>query len=110
MATGDRFNLAGQVKLDAAGGGQVTLSPPGTIPGWIVNLTSINVTTRNAEPTFKLYRGNVMPLNFLEGSYSGSQDSSNSVLRVAPGEALVGVWEGGDPGATASLHCSGEVA
>lgn len=108
--SGEPLILAGTVKLDATGAGQVTLSPPDTIPGWVVTLTSVHVDRTSPEPTFRLYRDHVAPENFLEGSYSGALDSSASILRVHPGESLVGAWEGGAPGALAFLRCTGEVA
>lgn len=108
MSAGDAFRAAGQVKLDATGTGQVTLAPPGI--GWDVTLVSVTTSTRVKEPVFKLYADAVADASFLQGSFSGSQDASDTPLRVAPGQFLIGVWTGGDAGATATLRVSGTVA
>lgn len=102
-----RFTAANSVVLDSSGRGEITLAPPASGGGWNVELTTVYVSTRVAEPTFRLYLNGVSPVNLLEGSYSGAQDSSDTSHRVEPGSALVGVWEGGDPGARATLRVSG---
>ena len=101
-----QFRVAQSATLSAAGGGQVTISPP---VEWEVQLVSVSVSTAAAEPTFKLYLDSVTPSGFLEGTYSGSQDSSDTTHRVQPGQQLIGVWAGGDPGAKATMVVRGEI-
>lgn len=107
MASGSDFRSVGQTKLDSTGAGQVTLSPPGI--EWNVTLTSVTVSSHVKEPTFRLYIDGVADLNFLEGSHAGSQDSSDTHHVVRAGQSLIGVWSGGDVGATATLRVSGRV-
>ena len=104
--SGRFFSTAAQVKLDATGAGQVSISPPSV--DWTVSLTSVNVSSHTLEPTFTLYLNGVSPTAFLEGSYSGSQDSSDTEHRVMAGQSLIGVWNGGDAGAVATLRVTGQ--
>jgi hypothetical protein len=107
MVTGvGQFRVAQSVTLSASGGGQVTISPP---VEWEVQLVSVSVSSAAAEPTFRLYLDGVVPSGFLEGTYSGSQDSSATTHRVQPGQQLIGVWADGDVGATATLVVRGEI-
>jgi len=103
---GNVFRSAGSTKLDATGAGQVTIAATG--PGWTVRHLSINTSTAVKEPTFRLYLDLVSPTSLLEGSYSGSQDSSDTVHTVQGGQLLIGVWAGGDAGAVATMLVSGE--
>lgn len=109
MASGDTFSTTAQVRLDAAGAGEVSVAPNGSIAGWRVTLISVSTSTRVNEPTFKLYREAATQANFLEGSFSGSQDASDTTHTVTPGSQLVGQWTGGDVGAVATLRVTGEV-
>ena len=102
-----RFRVPRQVTLDSTGYGEASIGP-GT-DTWQVELVTCSTSTNVSEPTFRLYADTVSPVNLLEGSYSGSQDSSDSVHIVAPGQALIGTWTGGDPGAVATLLLSGSV-
>lgn len=106
MAQARELRVSGNVKLDATGGGQVQVSAPGGVD-WTVTRVSIRVSSNVKEPVFRLYRGAVSDSEFLEGSYSGSQDSSDSVHELQAAQPLIGVWTGGDVGATATMSVSG---
>ena len=105
---GQPFKAVEQVTLNAAGGGQVTLSPPGV--DWQITLASCSTSTRVKEPVFKLYMDGTSDANFLEGTYSGSQDATDTPHYVPAGSQLIGVWTGGDAGARATLRVTGTVA
>jgi hypothetical protein len=109
VASGDTFTQSAQVRLSATGAGEVSLGPVGSIAGWRVTLVSVSTSTRVKEPTFKLYREAATQSNFLEGSFSGSQDASDTQHVVLPGSQLVGQWTGGDANALATLRITGEV-
>jgi hypothetical protein len=87
------------------GTGTVFLSPSGG--GWLVTLVSLKVSSHTAEPTATLFLNTVNEAGFLEASYSGSGDSSDTTHVLLGGEILYCVWTGGDPGALASLRVSG---
>lgn len=98
------FRVSQSVTLDASGGGQVTISPP---VDWQVTLVSVVTTTAVKQPTFSLYLDSATPSGFLEGTYSGSRDASDTVHVIQPGQQLIGVWAGGDPGAKATMSVRG---
>ena len=106
MATGLQTPLAGAVNLDATGAGQVQLSNPGG-GDLVVTLQTLSTTTAVKQPTAQVYRNVVTQAFFIEGSYTGSNDSSNTRIVLHPSESLICVWSGGDVGATATYRISG---
>jgi len=98
-----RFVRAATTTLDVNGTGQATLSPDGG--DWKITLTSVSVTTNIATPQVSVYANGVSAQQFLEGSFSGYRDASDTVHVVAAGEQLIAVWEGGDPGRTPPCAC-----
>lgn len=102
---GDRFTAIQQCTLDANGNGQVILTPPGI--NWQIETTSVSVTTSVKQPVFQMYRNSVSPSSFLQGSYSGALDSSDTGIYVFTGQTIIGVWTGGDVGSIAVLRLEG---
>ena len=96
---------SGSVILDGSGNGAVTLTPG--MLDWVITRTTITVESTTAEPTFKLYESNVNAADFLEGTWVGSLSTSDTTHLVRSGQALIGVWTGGDPGASATLIVRG---
>jgi hypothetical protein len=99
------FTQPVQVTLDGTGAGQVVIGPAGF--DWLVRRTSVKTSTAVKQPTATLYRGGVSDAAFLEGSFSGANDASDTVHLMQPGELLYCVWSGGDAGARATLVVSG---
>ena len=96
------------VTLNGAGGGQVSLGP--AIPGvtWIPTSGACLVSSANAMPTFFLYLNTVGAASFEGGSASGAGDScAIDSVTLYTGMQLIGVWTGGDPGATATFNIAG---
>jgi hypothetical protein len=99
--------LIGQTVLDANGFGQATVTPDRgalTVTG-----TSVSVSSHTNEPTAKLYLAVVGDSGFIEGTFSGSSDSSDTSYPVNQGEPLTCVWTGGDPGANATFRVTGTI-
>lgn len=108
------LNEAGQTTLDGSGNGAVTIGPSNSYQTWKPTGISVQVITTTGtivkEPVFKYYRGrSAGPLNFLGGTFTGSNDSSDIPAGqiLHPGETFYCVWTGGDAGATASVILSG---
>ena len=104
---GDDFRVADATTLDSSGSGQVDLSPPAGVT-WEVSSVSCVTSTRVKEPVFKLYLDAVSDTAFLEGSFSGSQDTTGTP-RTVRDRTLIGVWTGGDAGARATMIVAGTV-
>jgi len=94
-----------QTVLDAGGAGQVVIGPAGV--DWIVKLVTVSTSSAVKQPTASIYLGGVSPATLLEGSSSGSRDSSDTVYLMQPGDLLYCTWSGGDAGATATLRVAG---
>lgn len=97
-----RFSVSRQVNLDSTGGGQVDLYPTGN-GDWVIVQLGVTVATSTNQPTAKIYRNGVSPTSFVEGSYTGSNDSSDTRHVLKQGEFLSCVWSGGDAGARATM-------
>jgi hypothetical protein len=102
--------LVGQCTLDANGFGQATVTP--SRGNFMVNLVSVTVsfpdgTPLTNEPTAKLYLAVVGDSGFVEGTFSGAFDSSDTTYPINQGEPLTCVWTGGDPGANATFRVAG---
>ncbi len=100
------FQASQSVVLDSTGAGQVTISPRGFFD-WVVTVSSVNVTTATKVPTANVYKNFVGISNFIEGSYTGNNDASNTRIVLRPSESAICVWAGGDAGATATYRVSG---
>ena len=100
---GRSYPLAQSVFLDGSGGGQVQHFAPGggTL---VVTGQSVSTSTATKVPTTKVYRNFVAQANYIEGSYTGSNDSSDTRIPLQAGESLICVWAGGDPGASATYR------
>ena len=96
------------VTLDSNGNGQVTLGP--SIPGiiWYPVGASCIVSSDNSTPVFQVFQDAIGQSNFQGGSQTGNNDTASlSAITLYPGQTLIGVWTGGDPGATASFNLTG---
>lgn len=87
--------------FDATGTAEVTVSPPGGVD-WHVRITSVS-STSTAQPTATL----TLDGHFLEGTYSGNRDTSDTVYTIPAGSQLVCTWTGGTAGARATLSLRG---
>ena len=97
------------VTLNADGNGTVTLGP--SVPGtqWQPSTGVISVSSNNSGATqFACYQGFISDATFLGGSLSGASDTCTFDLTLWPGQTIVGVWSGGDSGATAVLSIYGQ--
>lgn len=96
-----QFPKAASVTLDATGSGQVLITPTGG--DWVLTNMAVSVSSATLQPTAKTYKNFPSQVNFVEGSYAGANDSSNTRIVLRQGETLFCVWAGGDAGARASL-------
>lgn len=100
-----------QVILDGTGSGFVALGPLYTMQTWMPDQLAVLVTPSPAnEPTFRFYRGTSGPSSFIDGTYTGSNDTTD--LRgvvLNSGEKIYGVWTGfGTAGGVASMTLRGQ--
>lgn len=103
------LNAAASVTLDAAGTGTCWVSPE-PYERW--HITRVAVLTNDAPsattvPVCKVYLGGADPSNFLDGTFSGSADSTDEDVWLEKGQQLTAVWSGGISGSVATLSVFG---
>lgn len=108
MAITKPLNESGSVVLDSSGSGLVDILVP-TLQTWTINRLGVLVSSNTKEPVAKVYVNSEGPGNFLAGTYTGSNDSSDENQVLMPGQHLLCRWTGGDTGATATLSVFGSV-
>jgi hypothetical protein len=88
---------------------RVVVGPGRSFERWRITNTAIS-TTSAASTAFKLYRGpSEVPTNLIDlSNHNGNGDVSDSIIDLSPGEKLLGVWTGGDVGASATITVTGE--
>ena|SRR5882672_7726210 len=93
---------SGSVRLDVTGNGTLYVSPAGR---WQVTRTTVRTNqaaTAVPIPRVDMYRSCVSDGSFLEGTYSGNLDISDTAHSFDPGEQMLLVWSGGIAGTIAS--------
>lgn len=93
---------------DAAGKATVRLQPMRAFETWHITNTAVQSTSSVKIPTVKLYKGSETPSRFIEGSYTGTFNASDTVIDLPNGTALLAVFQNCDVGATCTVTLSGE--
>jgi hypothetical protein len=101
------LDTGGSTILDANGNGTVTLAPSNSHEDWTINNTVVQVSSNVNEPQCRTYVGAPTTNNIQDTTYTGSNDSSDTVIQVSAGTYFTVVWSGGDVGARASVSISG---
>lgn len=103
------LNVSASTTLNGSGNGTVSLGP--AIPGvtWYPATAAVivNPVSGSVVSQFFLYQGPAGSTNFLGGTYTGDNNSTDVSVTLYTGQILTGVWTGGNPGATATLSLSG---
>ncbi|MGH3121721.1 MAG: hypothetical protein ACRDND_11955 [Streptosporangiaceae bacterium] len=103
---------SGWVTLDASGNGTLKMVPYGGAVAWLPSVLSVKASSNTAEASCRNYIGPA-PADqwFVDGTLSGSTGDSTDAVAGRQvdthGNSLWAVWEGGDPGATATMTVSG---
>lgn len=96
------------VTLDANGNGTVQLGPESAGVVWTVSQVACFTTSSVNNPVFNLYLGDPNPVNFMGGTFSGSNDANTGLAVVLnQGQYFSGQWVGGDPGAVGTFTVLG---
>lgn len=94
--------------VPASGTVLVTLDVP-TLEAWTVTRIAVLASSNTLEPTARVYVDSESARSFLDGTFTGSNDSSDCYsLRLRPGQKLLCRWTGADVGATVTLSVFGE--
>lgn len=101
----------GTVTLDANGNGQVSLGPQVVRERWNPAQATVSASTNALEARCAIYLGiaNVAGLLLGQTATGSSGDTYGfGAFEMQPGQSIVAVWEGGDPGAVATIALMGE--
>jgi hypothetical protein len=101
VATAQPFRIARTVDLDGAGNGSVEIQPPSV--DWLITGSSVETSTAALHPRADI----AVNGGYVEGTYSGHRDSSNSEHRLTGSDVISCTWVGGDPGARATFRLWG---
>lgn len=108
--TETQIQMSGTVKLDVNGNGQISLGPQVVREYWTLTLASVSVSSAVKEATATLYLG-IGPTagRRITGTATGSSGDTAGLanMEVQPGQTILAVFQGGDPGATANLSIVG---
>lgn len=101
--------LASDIRTaDATGKAVCQVQPLRAFESWRITTTAVQSTSTLLVPTVKLYRQSESPSTFIEGSYTGTFNSTSNEIELQNGERLLAVFEGADVGAQCSVSVTGE--
>lgn len=100
---------SGNGTADANGRAQCTVQPMRYGEEWRITRMTVQSTSTTLTPTANVYRGSEAASNLIDGTWTGTRDSSDTSIRLMSGEALVCVFEGGDVGSQCTFNVFGEV-
>jgi len=95
--------------VPANGQARVTLQPLRAFEVWEITRMTVTNTSTVLVPTCRVYRGSVTPSAIVDGTFTGTMDTSAVSMRLENGEMLIAVWEGtavGTPGADVGSVCT----
>jgi hypothetical protein len=98
----NRIIQATTTTLNATGNGQVSFSPDG-LPWKVVSL-SITTTPIGADCEARSYLNVIGDAGYIEGTFSGSGDTSDTVITLYVGETLYVEWNNGPVNARATAR------
>lgn len=90
----------------ADGTATVELKPNG-LEKWHISKLAVMTSSNVLEPTARVYLGSISPTNLMDGTTTGSLDSSETTLDLQQSQPLYCVWSGADIGALATLSVFG---
>jgi hypothetical protein len=104
-----RLEQSGSVLLDASGNGTVEILVPYSQRWRITRITVSTVIQIPPIPRCVVYRNSIAASSIVDGTYTGSQDTSdmNSPTVFEGGEKIVVRWTAGTVGDTATVNIAG---
>lgn len=92
----------------ANGVARALLGPLRAFETWQVRRVTVSSTSTVLIPTARVYRGAVSPSRLIDGTYTGTLDSTDTMdLELKSGDKLVAEWTGSDVGAVCTLTIEG---
>jgi hypothetical protein len=92
---------------DANGECRVSLGPLRSFEVWNVISTTVANTGTALVPTAKLYRGGEAPSRLIDGTYTGTLDTTDTAYSLRSGEKVVAVFTGASVGTQCTVTVEG---
>lgn len=96
----------------AAGTALVALGPPPPGHTWIISTLAVRCADGSgfdAGAEARIYTGPVaIDTEFVEGTFSGGQDTTDTRIDLDPGEVITVAWTGATPGSSCTAIARGE--
>ena len=92
---------------DANGIARVSLGPLRGFERWDVRSTTVASTSSTLVPTCKLYRGGESPSRLIDGTYTGTLDTTDTPYTLHSGDRVMAVFDGCDVGAQCTVTLEG---
>lgn len=99
---------SGSATVDSSGRAVVTVQPLAAFETWRVRRITVQNTGTVLVPFCRVYRGNQSMSGLVDGTFTGTMDTSDCDILLQSGEALIAVWEGettGSAGADVGSSC-----
>lgn len=92
---------------DVDGRAVAQLQPLRAFERWKIIKITVQSTSAPSVPECRIYFGAESESNFIEGTYSGNNDSTDVTLELENGERLIAVWSGAEPDSSCTLTLKG---
>lgn len=86
----------------------VSLGPMTAFESWEVNRITVASASSVLVPTARVYRGAVAESRLIDGTYTGTLDTTDVALSLRAGDKVVAQWTGADVGSRCTLTLEGE--
>jgi hypothetical protein len=103
------LNAKAYVTLDSHGNGTAEVGPLSFGEQWSGLTVAVKVATNAAEATCSVYAGAAATAGYFTGAttWGSTGDSTTNLGTVRVGGNVFAVWQGGDPGALATMTVTG---
>lgn len=92
---------------DATGTARVSLGPLRSFETWNIASTTVANTGTALVPTVKLYRGAEAPSRLIDGTFTGTLDTTDIAYKLRSGDKVVAVFTGASVGTQCTVTVEG---
>ena len=93
---------------DASGTARISIGPLRSFERWEIASTTVANTGTALVPTVRVYRGGEAPSRLIDGSYTGTLDTSDTAYTLLSGEKVLAVFTGASIGTQCTLTVEGK--
>jgi hypothetical protein len=102
------LNESRTATADGNGRAIAQLGPLRSFESWEIKRTTVSSTSTTLIPTARVYRGAIAPSRLIDGTYTGTLDTTQTDMTLTSGDSVVAEWTGADVGSSCILIIEGE--